>query len=55
MAKRYKDTKVQRYKVTKIQKQSFKAGIVGTFPALNQRTSEGFEGWLIEIQTRLTH
>jgi nitronate monooxygenase len=33
--------------------ESCKAGIVGTFPALNQRTSEGFEGWLIEIQTRL--
>ena len=26
-----------------------KNGIVGTFPALNQRTSEGFEQWLIEI------
>jgi len=26
-----------------------KNGIVGTFPALNQRTSEGFEAWLIEI------
>jgi nitronate monooxygenase len=33
--------------------ESCKAGIVGTFPALNQRTSEGFEAWLIEIQTRL--
>ena len=31
-----------------------KNGIVGTFPALNQRTSEGFEEWLIEIQTALT-
>lgn len=30
-----------------------KAGIVGTFPALNQRTSEGFEEWLIEIKTDL--
>lgn len=30
-----------------------KAGIVGTFPALNQRTSEGFESWLIEIQAAL--
>lgn len=30
-----------------------KAGIVGTFPALNQRSSEGFEDWLIEIQTAL--
>jgi 3-oxoacyl-[acyl-carrier protein] reductase len=26
-----------------------KNGIVGTFPALNQRTSEGFEAWIIEI------
>jgi nitronate monooxygenase len=33
--------------------ESCKAGIVGTFPALNQRTSEGFEAWLVEIQTRL--
>ncbi|MCJ7466413.1 MAG: nitronate monooxygenase family protein [Maribacter sp.] len=31
-----------------------KNGIVGTFPALNQRTSEGFEEWLIEIKTALT-
>jgi len=30
-----------------------KNGIVGTFPALNQRTSEGFEQWLIEIKTEL--
>ncbi len=30
-----------------------KNGIVGTFPALNQRTSEGFEEWLIEIDTAL--
>ena len=30
-----------------------KSGIVGTFPALNQRTSEGFEQWLIEIKTAL--
>ena len=27
--------------------------IVGTFPALNQRTSEGFEAWLIEIKEAL--
>ena len=27
-----------------------KNGIVGTFPALNQRTSEGFEAWLIEMK-----
>ncbi|MEM6879247.1 MAG: nitronate monooxygenase family protein [Bacteroidota bacterium] len=25
-------------------------GIVGTFPALNQRTTEGFEQWLIELK-----
>ena len=31
-----------------------KNGIVGTFPALNQRTSEGFEQWLIEIKTALS-
>lgn len=31
-----------------------KNGIVGTFPALNQRTSEGFEEWVIEITTALS-
>ena len=30
-----------------------KKGIVGTFPALNQRTSEGFEEWLIKIKSEL--
>ncbi|UJH66054.1 nitronate monooxygenase family protein [Allomuricauda sp. SCSIO 65647] len=30
-----------------------KNGIVGTFPALNQRTSEGFEEWLVEIKAEL--
>ncbi len=30
-----------------------KTGIVGTFPALNQRTTEGFEEWVIEIKTEL--
>ena len=30
-----------------------KNGIVGTFPALNQRTSEGFEEWLIQIKYEL--
>ena len=30
-----------------------KQGIVGTFPALNQRTSEGFEEWLVEIKEAL--
>jgi nitronate monooxygenase len=30
-----------------------KNGIVGTFPALNQRSSEGFEQWLIQIKAAL--
>jgi len=30
-----------------------KNGIVGTFPALNQRTSDGFEEWVIEIKEAL--
>lgn len=30
-----------------------KAGIVGTFPALNQRTTEGFAEWVDEIQRQL--
>jgi len=30
-----------------------KAGVIGTFPALNQRSSEGFEAWLIEIKAEL--
>lgn len=30
-----------------------KSGVVGTFPALNQRTSEGYEAWLQEISERL--
>lgn len=29
------------------------AGIVGSFPALNHRTSEGFEQWVVTIQKRL--
>ena len=33
--------------------ESCKNGIVGTFPALNQRTSEGFEQWLVEIKSAL--
>lgn len=33
--------------------ESCKAGIVGTFPALNGRTSEDFERMLIQIQTEL--
>ena len=31
-----------------------KSGIVGTFPALNQRTSEGFEAWILEIKAALS-
>ena len=30
-----------------------KNGIVGTFPALNQRSTEGFEAWVIEIKEAL--
>ncbi|HSG61430.1 MAG TPA: nitronate monooxygenase, partial [Pseudomonadales bacterium] len=30
-----------------------KAGALGTFPALNQRTSEGFEEWLQHIGREL--
>ena len=30
-----------------------KKGVVGTFPALNHRTSEGFEEWLIQIKREL--
>ncbi len=32
-----------------------KAGVIGTFPALNQRTSQGFEDWVIEINKRLSN
>src|SRR5690606_28189716 len=30
-----------------------RAGVIGTFPALNQRTSESFEAWLGETEARL--
>jgi nitronate monooxygenase len=30
-----------------------RAGLVGTFPALNQRSSDGYAAWLDEIATRL--
>jgi nitronate monooxygenase len=30
-----------------------RAGAVGTFPALNQRTAEGYEAWLRDIEGRL--
>lgn len=33
--------------------ESCKAGIVGSFPALNQRSSAGFRDWLQEIRERL--
>lgn len=31
-----------------------KAGVIGTFPALNQRSTEGFEDWVITIKAQLT-
>jgi len=30
-----------------------KNGVIGTFPALNQRSTEGFENWLNEIESEL--
>lgn len=33
--------------------ESCKSGVVGTFPALNQRTTEGFRDWLHEIKAAL--
>lgn len=33
--------------------ESCKKGIVGTFPALNQRSTEGFDQWLTEIELAL--
>src|SRR5580698_10453494 len=30
-----------------------RSGLLGTFPALNQRTSEGYAAWLDEIAERL--
>src|SRR5262249_17509717 len=30
-----------------------RAGIVGTFPALNNRSSEAYESWLVDIRERL--
>jgi len=29
------------------------AGVIGTFPSLNQRTTEGYREWLLEIKSRL--
>ena len=37
----------------KLVTETCKSGVVGTFPALNQRSSQGFEDWLIEITTEL--
>ncbi|MEM1178427.1 MAG: nitronate monooxygenase [Acidobacteriota bacterium] len=34
----------------KLVTESCRAGVVGTFPALNQRTTEGFADWLKEIE-----
>lgn len=31
-----------------------RAGVLGTIPALNQRTTEGFAAWLDEVEARLT-
>ena len=33
--------------------ESCKAGIAGSFPALNQRTSDGYSAWLAEIESAL--
>ena len=30
-----------------------RAGVLGTFPALNQRTTEGFAGWMEQVAARL--
>ncbi len=35
-------------------KECCRGGIIGTFPALNQRTTEGFEEWLIELKETFT-
>lgn len=31
-----------------------RSGVVGTFPALNQRSTEGYDAWLNEIESRLS-
>ncbi len=33
---------------------SLKSGVAGTFPALNQRTTEGFEEWVVEIKRAMS-
>lgn len=35
--------------------ESCKSGIVGTFPALNQRTTDGFRDWVREIKSELSN
>jgi len=35
--------------------ESCRAGVLGTFPALNERTSAGFDAWLTTIEERLAH
>lgn len=32
---------------------TLKAGVAGTFPALNQRTTEGFEQWVVQVSEAL--
>lgn len=35
-------------------KESCKNGIIGTFPALNQRTTAGFDEWLVDLNSELS-
>lgn len=32
-----------------------RSGVIGTFPALNQRSSDGYAAWLSEVEARLSH
>src|SRR3546814_9407547 len=34
--------------------ESSRAGVIGSFPAFNKRTSAGYEDWLKDIRNRLT-
>lgn len=36
-------------------KASCKSGIIGTFPALNQRTTAGFDEWLVDLKEELSN
>ena len=45
--------KIVFFQITRLVIECCKNGIVGTFPALNQRTTEGFEQWVVEIKTAL--